>query len=125
MEQEGMKTQPEEMISIPKNEYENLCQIAAKPSFWIEALGNPEGTKSVGDFVERIISTGLTLYGDKIQKWQLIYSGFRILLVVGLLAGIVYVSMILTTSGKLDAGAFTFLVGTITGYVLSYLTKTA
>ena len=77
----------EEMITISKSEYDNLC--APKPSFWTEALKNPEGTNGVKEFIQGILQTGLTLYGEKILKGQLIYSALRTILVIALLAGTV------------------------------------
>jgi hypothetical protein len=124
MEPEVLSTSPEEMISISKSEYERLCELAANPSFWIESLKNPTGTKGVQEFVQGIVQTGLTIYGDKILKKQLIDSTIRTVAVVLLLGAIVWIAMELTQSGKLDAGAFTFLIGTIVGYAFSYLTRT-
>jgi hypothetical protein len=115
---------PEETISIPKSEYDHLCELAVERSFWIEALGNPEGSKSLKEFIQGVLQTGLTLYGDKILKGQLYYHGFRTTALVLLFVLIVWISWQLVMAGKLDAGAFTFLIGTIVGYAISYLTKT-
>jgi len=124
METETPENADEEIISIPRSEYDRLCESAANPSFWVEALKNPIGTKGVQDFVQTILQTGLSNYGDKILKRQLINSAIRTVAVVLLLGGVVWISYTLTQSGKLDAGAFTFLIGTIVGYAFSYLTRT-
>jgi hypothetical protein len=97
------------MVSIPLEEYENLCEMQSSQNFWVEALKNPTGTKGVQDFIQGILQTGLTNYGDKILKRQMLNSAIRTVAVVLLLAGVVWISYTLTQSGKLDAGAFTFL----------------
>jgi len=117
----------EELISIPKREYEHLCELKdiaeGRASFWTDALKNPEGTKALKEFFQGVLETGLTFWGEKILKGQLRYSIYRITVVVGLLVLIVGIATWLTSNGKLDAGAFTFLMGTIIGYILAFLTK--
>jgi hypothetical protein len=127
MAEEGLTGGQEELITIPKNEYlylKDLAEIAEeRRSFFTEALKNPEGTIALKEFFQGILETGLTLYGEKIQKGQIWYSVFRVTLVVIFLGMIVVVASWLTSIGKLDAGAFTFLMGTIIGYILAFLTK--
>jgi hypothetical protein len=127
MTDEGVTGGQEESITIPKSEYDHLNELAeiaeGRTTFFNEALKNPEGTRALKEFFQGILETGLTLYGEKIQKWQIGYSIFRITLVVIFLAIIVIVASWLTSIGRLDAGAFTFLMGTIIGYILSFLTK--
>ena len=117
----------EELITIPKSEYDHLNELAdiaeGKTSFWNDALKNPEGTKGLKEFIQGVLETGLTIWGEKILKRQLRYSIYRITVVVGLLVLIVGIATWLTSNGKLDAGAFTFLMGTIIGYILAFLTK--
>ena len=122
-----LKNGQEELISIPKSEYDHLCELAdfaeGRTSFWTDALKNPEGTKALKDFFQGLLETGLTLWGEKILKGQLWYSIYRITVVVILLVLIVVIATWLTSTGRLDAGAFTFLMGTLIGYILSFLTK--
>jgi hypothetical protein len=119
-----LKSGQEELISIPKSEYEMLCELAeSRTSFWSDALKNPEGTKGLKEFIQGILETGLTIWGEKILKRQLWYSIYRITVIVVLLGLIVWIATWLTSNGRLDAGAFTFLMGTIVGYILTFLTK--
>jgi hypothetical protein len=127
MVNEESKSGQEEMISIPKSEYNHFreCEDIAegRTSFWIDALKNPDGTKALKEFFQGILETGLTFWGEKILKGQLWYSIYRITVVVILLGLIVGIATWLTSNGRLDAGAFTFLMGTIVGYILAFLTK--
>jgi hypothetical protein len=117
----------EELITIPKSEYDHLNDLAdiaeGRTSFWTDALESPEGTRALKEFFQGILETGLTFWGEKILKGQLRYSIYRITIVVALLTMIVVIATWLTSNGKLDAGAFTFLMGTIVGYILAFLTK--
>jgi len=124
MTNEEPKGELEEHVSIPKSEYEMLCELAeSRTSFWSDALKNPEGTKGLKEFIQGILETGLTIWGERILKRQLWYSIYRITVIVVLLGLIVWIATWLTSNGRLDAGAFTFLMGTIVGYILTFLTK--
>ena len=121
---EEVTNNPEEMISIPIGEYEMYRELVEnRTSFWNEALKNPEGLKAFKEFIQGILETGLTIWAERILKKQIWHSVFRISVVVFLLVVIVVIATWLTSNGKLDAGAFTFLMGTIVGYILAFLTN--
>ena len=113
-------------ITIPKSEYDKLLYLAEmgqrQTSFWDEALKNPEGTTALKDGIKDVVDSTLASWA-KLQKDQLKYSYIRIFIVVLLLGVIIGAASWLTSIGRLDGSGLIFLLGTITGYLLTFLTK--
>jgi hypothetical protein len=113
-------------ITMPKREYDELRYWAdmgqRQTSFWDEALKNPEGTTALKDGIKDVVDSTLASWA-KLQKDQLKYSYIRIFIVVLLLGVIIGAASWLTSIGRLDGSGLIFLLGTITGYLLTFLTK--
>lgn len=113
-------------ITMPKREYDELRYWAdmgqRQNSFWDEALKNPEGTTALKDGIKDVVDSTLASWA-KLQKDQLKYSYIRIFIVVLLLGVIIGAASWLTSIGRLDGSGLIFLLGTITGYLLTFLTK--
>jgi hypothetical protein len=113
-------------ITISQREYDELCHWAdigeGRTSFWDEALKNPEGTTALKDGIKDVVDSTLASWA-KLQKVQLKYSYIRIIIVVLLLGIIIGAASWLTSIGRLDGSSLIFLLGTITGYLLTFLTK--
>ena len=113
-------------ITMPKSEYDKLLYSAEmgqrQTSFWDEALKNPEGTTALKDGIKDVVDSTLASWA-KLQKDQLKYSYIRIFIVVLLLGVIIGAASWLTSIGRLDGSGLIFLLGTITGYLLTFLTK--
>jgi len=116
----------EEYITIKQSEYQNLQYLAAwgqgKISFWTEAIQNPEGSEIFFRNIKEILESVITKWTEA-HKGGLIYSGARILMVLVIIALIVWVGFQLTMMGTMDSSALVFLLGTIVGYLLSFMTK--
>ena len=91
-------------------------------SFLVEALKNPEGTIALKDGIKDVVDSTLASWA-KLQKDQLRYSYIRIIIVVVLLGAIIGAASWLTSIGRLDGSSLIFLLGTVTGYLLTFLTK--
>ncbi len=113
-------------ITMPKREYDELRYWVdmgqRRTSFWDEALKNPEGTTALKDGIKDVVDSTLASWA-KLQKDQLTYSYIRICIVVLLLGIIIGAASWLTSIGRLDGSGLIFLLGTITGYLLTFLTK--
>ncbi len=113
-------------VTISQREYDELLYWAdsgkRRISFWEEALKNPEGTTALKDGIKDVVDSTLASWA-KLQKVQLKYSYIRILIVILLLGVIIGVASWLTSIGRLDGSSLIFLLGTITGYLLTFLTK--
>lgn len=113
-------------ITMSKREHDELLYWADRgqkqTSFWDEALKNPEGTTALKDGIKDVVDSTLTSWA-KLQKDQLKYSYIRIFIVVLLLGVIIGAASWLTSIGRLDGSGLIFLLGTITGYLLTFLTK--
>ena len=118
-------------VEISQEEYDSLiywAQIAQtqtrqlQNSFWTETLKHPEGTQALKEAVTEVINSTLKSWAE-IQKGELKYSAVRIGAVIILLAGIIGTATWLTSIGKLDSSGLIFLLGTVTGYLLTFLTK--
>ena len=113
-------------ITMSKREHDELLYWAERgqkqTSFWDEALKNPEGTTALKDGIKDVVDSTLASWA-KLQKDQLKYSYIRIFIVVLLLGVIIGAASWLTSIGRLDGGGLIFLLGTITGYLLTFLTK--
>lgn len=113
-------------VTISQREYDELLYWAdsgkRRTSFWEEALKNPEGTTALKDGIKDVVDSTLASWA-KLQKAQLKYSYIRILIVILLLGVIIGVASWLTSIGRLDGSSLIFLLGTITGYLLTFLTK--
>ncbi|CAD6491442.1 MAG: hypothetical protein FFODKBPE_00151 [Candidatus Argoarchaeum ethanivorans] len=113
-------------ITMSKREHDELLYGVERgqkqTSFWDEALKNPEGTTALKDGIKDVVDSTLTSWA-KLQKDQLKYSYIRIFIVVLLLGVIIGAASWLTSIGRLDGGGLIFLLGTITGYLLTFLTK--
>lgn len=116
----------EEYITIKQSEYQLLQYWAAwgqgRKSFWREAIQNPEGSKIFFGNIKEILESLITKWTEA-HKGGLLYSGIRIIAVLVIIALIVWVTFQLTILGKLDSSAMVFLLGTIVGYLLSFITK--
>ena len=119
-------TERDTSITMPKSEYDKLIYLAEvgqkQTSFWDEALKNPEGTTALKDGIKDVVDSTLASWA-KLQKDQLTYSYIRICIVVLLLGIIIGAASWLTSIGRLDGSGLIFLLGTITGYLLTFLTK--
>ena len=102
-------------------EYETL-KTKRSPSFWLEALNKPEGTKPLKDFIKEI-SNELFVSWDRLQRGQLKYSLYQSITTIAFLGAILWVAYTLTVQGSLDSSSTTFLLGTITGHFITYTTK--
>lgn len=113
-------------ITISKREYDELIFCAERSegqtSFWAEALKNPEGTKALKEGIKDVADSIMTSQA-RLQKDRLKYSSIRIIVVVLLLGAIIGTASWLTSIGRLDGSGLIFLLGTITGYLLTFLTK--
>lgn len=113
-------------VTISQREYDELRHWVdvgeRRISFWDEALKNPEGTTALKDGIKDVVDSILASWA-KLQKVQLKYSYIRIIIVVVLLGMIIGVASWLTSIGRLDGSSLIFLLGTITGYLLTFLTK--
>jgi len=112
-------------IAIPKGEYDKLLLAEMEQrqtSFLVEALKNPEGTIALKDGIKDVVDSTLASWA-KLQKDQLRYSYIRIIIVVVLLGAIIGAASWLTSIGRLDGSSLIFLLGTVTGYLLTFLTK--
>ena len=113
-------------ITMSKREYDKLLYWAdmgqQQTSFWDEALKNPEGTTALKDGIKDVVDSTLSSWA-KLQKDQLKYSYIRISIVVLLLGVIIGAASWLTSIGRLDGSGLIFLLGTITGYLLTFLAK--
>jgi len=113
-------------VTISQSEYDELRYWAdvgeRRTSFWDEALKNPEGTTALKDGIKDVVDSTLASWA-KLQKIQLKYSYIRIIIVVVLLGIIISAASWLTSIGRLDGSSLIFLLGTITGYLLTFLTK--
>ena len=111
---------------MPKREYDELRYWAdmgqRRTSFWDEALKNPEGTTALKNGIKDVVDSTLASWA-KLQKDRLKYSYIRIIVVVVLLGVIIGAASWLTSIGRLDGSGLIFLLGTITGYLLTFLTK--
>lgn len=96
---------------------------SAPQSFWIEALKNPEGTKALIEDGIKALAESYFNAQDKLVEKQLNYSAIRIVLVVLLLAAMIYAASNLVSMGRVDSSSFMFFLGTITGYLLTFLAK--
>ncbi len=119
--------QKQEEITISMKDYQELQYWASlgqkkQSSFWTDALSNPEGTSALKDGVKEVIDSTMGSLA-KLQKGNLLYSAIRMVLVVGLLGAIVGVASWLTSTGRLDGSNLMFILGTLTGYLLTFLTK--
>ncbi len=116
----------DEDITIKQSEYQSLQYWAAwgqgKKSFWTEAIQNPEGSNIFFGNIKEILDSLITKWTEA-HKGGLLYSGIRIIAVFVIIALIVLVTFQLTILGKLDSSAMVFLLGTIVGYLLSFITK--
>lgn len=119
-------TERDTSITISKREYDELLYWAdmeqRRTSFWEEALKNPEGTTALKDGIKDVVDSTLASWA-KLQSDQLKYSYIRIVVVVLLLGVIIGAASWLTSIGRLDGSGLIFLLGTITGYLLTFLTK--
>lgn len=127
--QQGISTisPQQEEVTIPVEEYQNLQYWASQgqkkqSSFWTDALNNPEGTRALKEGVKEVIDSTMGSWA-KLQKGDLTYSAVRMLFVVLLLGAIIGVASWLTSTGRLDGSGLIFLLGTITGYLLTFLAK--
>ncbi len=113
-------------VQLSKEEFESLkywAEIGQKKStFWSDTLQNPEGTKALKDGVKEVVASALASWST-LERGRLIYSLIRITIVVALLAIIIGIASWLTSLGRLDSSSLIFLLGTITGYLLTFLTK--
>ena len=113
-------------VTIPKIEYEELLhwtEIGKRnDSFWGNALNNPEGTTALKDGIKEVVDSTLTSWAE-LQKGQMKYSFYRIIMVVVLIGMIIFTASWLTSIGRLDGSGLIFLLGTITGYLLTFLSK--
>lgn len=116
----------DESITIPKRDYDELLYWAdmeqRQTSFWADALRNPEGTTALKDGIKEVVDSTLTSWA-KLQKDQLKYSSIRIITVVLLIGAIIGTASWLVSIGRLDGSGLIFLLGTITGYLLTFLSK--
>lgn len=119
-------TEQDTSITMSKREYDELLHWAdmgqQQTSFWDEALKNPEGTTALKDGIKDVVDSTLSSWA-KLQKDQLKYSYIRISIVVLLLGVIIGAASWLTSIGRLDGSGLIFLLGTITGYLLTFLAK--
>ncbi|MGD0081511.1 MAG: hypothetical protein ABSB80_12800 [Methanoregula sp.] len=125
--EEGETTPCEDdKVTISRQEYDALIalkeQAYDRPSFWSDALKNPEGVEKLAKAAKEIIDSAATAM-VKSQITTLKYSVIRILIVILLLGAIIWSASQLVQSGKLDGGSLTFLLGTIVGYLLTFLSK--
>ena len=74
------------------------------------------------DGIKDVVDSTLSSWA-KLQKDQLKYSYIRISIVVLLLGVIIGAASWLTSIGRLDGSGLIFLLGTITGYLLTFLAK--
>ena len=113
-------------VTISQREYDELLHWAdvgeRRTSFWDEALKNPEGTTALKDGIKDVVDSTLASWAQ-LQKVQLKYSYIRIIIVVLLLGIIISAASWLTSIDRLDGSSLIFLLGTITGYLLTFLTK--
>lgn len=120
--------QRQEELTISREEYEHLQYLATQGqknqnSFWTVALSNPEGTRAlIQEGIKEVIETVMENW-KKIQKDNLTYLGIRLVIVVGLIGAILGVATWLTSTGHLDSSNFSFLIGILIGYLLTFLTK--
>ncbi len=120
--------QGQEELSISREEYNSLQYWATQGqknqnSFWTVALSNPDGTRAlIQEGIKDVIETVMENW-KKIQKDNLIYLGIRLVIVVGLIGVILGVATWLTSRGILDSSNFSFLLGILIGYLLTFLTK--
>jgi Na+-transporting NADH:ubiquinone oxidoreductase subunit NqrB len=119
-------TEQDTSITMSKREYDELLYWAdmgqQQTLFWDEALKNPEGTTALKDGIKDVVDSTLASWA-KLQKDQLKYSYIRISIVVLLLGVIIGAASWLTSIGRLDGSGLIFLLGTITGYLLTFLAK--
>jgi Na+-transporting NADH:ubiquinone oxidoreductase subunit NqrB len=119
-------TEQDTSITMSKREYDELLHWAdmgqQQTSFWDEALKNPEGTTALKDGIKDVVDSTLSSWA-KLQKDQLKYSYIRVSIVVLLLGVIIGAASWLTSIGRLDGSGLIFLLGTITGYLLTFLAK--
>ncbi|MCL7413912.1 MAG: hypothetical protein M8353_09905 [ANME-2 cluster archaeon] len=116
----------ESTLTMSQSEYDELSYWADRgqkqTSFWADALKNPEGTTALKEGIKEVTESVLISQG-KIQKDRLKYSSIRIFIVVSLLVVIIAAASWLTSINRLDGSSLIFLLGTITGYLLTFLTK--
>jgi len=124
-----IKTQNEEsteIVQLNKQEYQHLQKLAQQgsqqSSTLKELIQNPEGLKQLKEAVKEVIESGATSW-VKLQQGQFIYSLVRVGMVLLIIVVIIWSASSLTSSGRLDGSALTFLLGTITGYLLTFLTN--
>jgi hypothetical protein len=117
---------PADMITISKEEYDALKIIEEEShdqqSFWSDALKNPDGVIAFKNAITEILQIWGTVNALS-QKAKLVYSVVRIGIVVILLTIIILTASQLVQMGKLDGGSLIFLLGTIVGYLLTFLSK--
>ena len=121
-----IEAEQETSITMSKREYNELLQWAdigqKQTSFWTDALKNPEGTTALKEGIKEVVDSTLTSWA-KLQTDQLKYSSIRIIIIVILIGAIIGTATWLTSIGKLDGSGLIFLLGTITGYLLTFLSK--
>jgi hypothetical protein len=126
------EAQGQEELTISREEYEGLQYWAnrgqrSQNSFWTAALSNPEGTRAlIKESINIVLETVMGNWKDMqeaMQKANLRYLGTRLVIVVGLLGVILVVATWLTSLGILESSNFSFLLGILIGYLLTFLTK--
>lgn len=90
-------------------------------SFWLAALDKSEGTELINDL--RSLCKDLLEYSKSSTKSQMLHSFYQTAMTTLFLGIIIGAALYLTTRGFLDGSSTTFLIGTITGYYITYLTR--
>jgi hypothetical protein len=95
--------------------------LKSNKSFWMAALEKSDGTelfKSFREFLQDYLN-----YEGKSSKNKVMHSISQTLITTLFLGLILTAALYLTTKGFLDGSSTTFLIGTITGYYITYLTR--
>lgn len=101
---------------------EELEQLKSKDnSFWMAALEKSDGTElfnSMREFVQDWLN-----HEKSNAKNKMLHSFSQTVITTFFLGLILIAALYLTTQGFLDGSSTTFLIGTITGYYITYLTR--
>lgn len=98
----------------------DLLQLR-RSSFWITALDKSEGTELIKDLKE-FVQDVLGYYKSE-AKGRMQHSIIQTVITTFFLGLVIAAAVYLTSKGYLDGSSTTFLLGTITGYYITYLTR--
>jgi hypothetical protein len=100
---------------------QEIQQLRSNKSFWMAALEKSDGTelfKSFREFLQDYLN-----FEGRSSRNRVMHSISQTLITSVFLGLILAAALYLTTKGFLDGSSTTFLIGTITGYYITYLTR--